>query len=185
VSKNDDPRAWERVLKSVLAGTAGTAVALICVAPFLFVAAAQMDMFPRESAELACCPFISFGYMAGAFGSGIRRPLQAALLGALVFMIVLIVCLRPLLSLLDSLGCGINRLGAGRVSVNLLALLTSAGALGGLCGFFGSIFGRMVPRLNEEKQPLQFTIAEACCLFPLVALYLGPLLYCVRNWRLP
>ncbi len=184
MTKNDDSRAWERVLKVVLAGTAGTAVALICTAPFLFVACAQNDMFPIQAAAAFCFLPVSFGFLAGTFGSGIRRPLLAVLSGAIVFVIVAIFLLRPSLRLLDTLGFGINRLGAGRVTVDLLALLSSAGALGGLCGFAGNIVGRTIPRLNQETQGLQFTIRELLCVFPLAALYLGLLLYCVHDWRM-
>lgn len=157
-------------------GLVGAAVVLICVAPFIFLKHAHL-------AFTFCGLLILLGCASGSIGAKSAHPLRALLLGVLPFTMVFFFYLPFLASGLWVTQWWGDNPRLDKSALDGLALLIAASALGGLCGFAGSVVGRMVPR-STEKQRLQFTIQEGLWIFLLIALYLGPSVYFLRQ-RLP
>jgi hypothetical protein len=174
VDKNHDPRESQRDL---IGGLVGAAVVLTCLGPFMLLASARPTL-------TLCGPLILLGCVAGSLGCKTVKPLRALLMGVLPFMAVSLLYLPFLAGYLWVTEWWGYDPSMETATLDALALLASASSLGGLCGFVASIGSRIVPRLTVEKRRLQFTIQEVLWLFLLVALYLGPILYFLRD-RLP
>ena len=171
MGNKNDPHAAERDLRG---GLAGAVVVAICFGPLLLAMSAR-------TALISCGMLVLLGGVAGSIGSSASEFVRALVLGILTFMIGSFLYLPFVFGYLWIMEWWGNDRNATTATLDTLALFVSACCLGGLCGAVGSIVGRGVPRPTAENGRLQFTIREVLCLFVLVALYLGPLVFFLRK----
>ncbi len=160
--------------RNLLGGLVGAVAVAICVGPLLLVVSGRPSL-------VSIGLLLFMGCVAGSVGANTGEPLRAVVLGVLPFTMVAGFYLPFtifFLKVADWWGFDPSR---DTLTFDILAFMLSAAALGGICGFVGSVAGRAMPRSATEKRRWQFTLQETLWIFVLVALYLGPILYFLRE----